>query len=255
LVINYEDAQVGAIPGLYSSVESPNFKPNFHLSWPHLHFPNKYVDERGSTSLPEIEWLFSFTGSCSHAFRQRLFERYSHRTDDIHVQEIKRWYNHSETEALNYVTEIQKSAFVLCPRGIASYSHRIIETLALGRVPVVIADDWTPFSIDESDYLIRVAEKDVDQLEEILRRAMNDYAQIQARAQAVYLHYFSPSQRYPMALKKLAQLAETLSPNIDSDFLKHRLNSRDFRAQNGWLVHQRIRNRLSQMWQKISRRP
>jgi hypothetical protein len=66
----------------------------------------------------------------------------------------------------------------------------------------VIADDWTPFSIDESDYLIRVAEKDVDQLEEILRRAMNDYAQIQARAQAVYLHYFSPSQRLPHGSQK-----------------------------------------------------
>ena len=55
--------------------------------------------------------------------------------------EIKRWYDHDDNQKQSYVRYIARSKFVLCPRGIASYSRRIVETLALVRVPVVIADD------------------------------------------------------------------------------------------------------------------
>lgn len=70
-----------------------------------------------------------------------------------------------------YQSEIARSVFCLCPRGWAPWSPRLVESVALGCVPVVIADDIRlpfPTAVNWSEISIRVAEKDVEKLGEIL---------------------------------------------------------------------------------------
>ncbi|ESW04319.1 hypothetical protein PHAVU_011G085300 [Phaseolus vulgaris] len=72
-----------------------------------------------------------------------------------------------------YQSEIARSVFCLCPLGWAPWSPRLVESVALGCVPVVIADGiQLPFSsvVKWSEISITVAEKDVGRLAEILER-------------------------------------------------------------------------------------
>ncbi|KAL5709899.1 putative glucuronoxylan glucuronosyltransferase irx7 [Ranunculus cassubicifolius] len=70
-----------------------------------------------------------------------------------------------------YQTEMARSVFCLCPLGWAPWSPRLVESVALGCVPVIIADGIRlPFSttISWPNISLTVEEKDVGQLADIL---------------------------------------------------------------------------------------
>lgn len=72
-----------------------------------------------------------------------------------------------------YQAEIARSVFCLCPLGWAPWSPRLVESVALGCVPVLIADGIRlPFSsaVPWPEISLTVAEKDIEQLREILER-------------------------------------------------------------------------------------
>ena len=167
------------------------------------------------------------------------------------VTEIKKWYNHSAKEKKSYVIDMLNSHFVLCPRGLASYSHRILETLALGRVPVIIADEWVPFDISEKDYYIQIPECDVQQVQEILRSKLCRYDELRANSEKVYKKYFARGDRYVMALNKIVKLSGQLSPQIDGNYLMRRLLSRNFHQMNNWLLYQRLMRASMRLWDKF----
>jgi hypothetical protein len=249
-VINYEDHPPGVIPGIYSSLESFNYDSEIHVSWPHMKFHNEYVSNYDEMNA-QPDFLFSFSGSCSHPLRRVIFREFVNSTEDIHVEEINKWYNHSELEKTSYAENILNSFFVLCPRGLASYSHRIIETLAMGRVPVIIADDWVPFSVDEEDYYIRISERDAHRVDCILRNEINRYKHLRHNAQKVYSKYFCEEDRYLTAFNKIVELAEKLPNHIDKIFLTERLQSREFHRVNTWLLHQRVNRAIKWRWRRL----
>lgn len=72
-----------------------------------------------------------------------------------------------------YQSEIARSVFCLCPLGWAPWSPRLVESVALGCVPVIIADSIRlPFSsaVNWPEISVTVAEKDVWRLGEILEK-------------------------------------------------------------------------------------
>jgi hypothetical protein len=241
--INYEDGPPGFLPGLYSSLERFRFDPGLHVCWPHLRFPNELIDRLPASALSRpLELLFSFSGSCSHPMRRRLFDRVKSGSRWV-VREINKWYNHNAGEKHDYVDEILRSKFVLCPRGIASYSHRIIETIALGRVPVIIADDWVPFSIEDRGYYIRIAEKDVERVAPLLSELEPDYEQYRAAAARVHEKFFAPDVRYTVAINKLCDFHRARQGSISFEMLDRRWRSRKFHHSNGWCLEQRVTRR------------
>ncbi|KAG4198773.1 hypothetical protein ERO13_A05G106900v2 [Gossypium hirsutum] len=70
-----------------------------------------------------------------------------------------------------YQSEITRSGFCLCPLGWAPWSPRLVESVALGCVPVIIADGIRlPFSsaVKWSEISLTVAEREVGKLGQIL---------------------------------------------------------------------------------------
>ncbi|CAN6487426.1 unnamed protein product [Victoria cruziana] len=97
----------------------------------------------------------------SRGLRTEIWRRYSGR---------KRFYVKRE-RAKDYLSEIARSVFCLCPLGWAPWSPRIVESVALGCVPVIIADDIRmPFrdSVPWPEISLTVAERDVGLLGHIL---------------------------------------------------------------------------------------
>ncbi len=240
-VINYEDTPSGILPGFYSSLEQKNFNSLFHRSWPHLRLPNELIDTNINQYSGNDDLLFSFSGSCSHPVRKILFNTYPTINKKYSVREIKRWYNHELNEKAAYIDEILRSKFVLCPRGIALYSHRILETLALGRVPVIIADDWIPFTIQENDYYIQIKESKISKIEEILEFHLPLYDKFKGNAKFVYKKYFNDNNRYSVILNEIIKLEESLPNEINSIFLIDRFRSSNFFKLNDWLINQRFK--------------
>ncbi|GMH11966.1 hypothetical protein Nepgr_013807 [Nepenthes gracilis] len=71
-----------------------------------------------------------------------------------------------------YQSEIVRSVFCLCPLGWAPWSPRLVESLALGCVPVIIADGIRlpfPEAVPWPDISLTVAENDVGELGKILQ--------------------------------------------------------------------------------------
>ncbi|XWS53336.1 hypothetical protein CRYUN_Cryun11dG0148300 [Craigia yunnanensis] len=70
-----------------------------------------------------------------------------------------------------YQSEIIRSVFCLCPLGWAPWSPRLVESVALGCVPVIIADGIRlpfPSAVKWPDISLTVAERDVGKLGRIL---------------------------------------------------------------------------------------
>uniref|UniRef100_A0A453JBW6 Exostosin GT47 domain-containing protein n=1 Tax=Aegilops tauschii subsp. strangulata TaxID=200361 RepID=A0A453JBW6_AEGTS len=71
----------------------------------------------------------------------------------------------------DYRSEMARSLFCLCPLGWAPWSPRLVESVLLGCVPVIIADDIRlpfPSVLRWQDISLQVAEKDVASLETVL---------------------------------------------------------------------------------------
>ncbi|KAL3849538.1 hypothetical protein ACJIZ3_011420 [Penstemon smallii] len=82
----------------------------------------------------------------------------------------RRFYLRRERFA-GYQSEIVRSTFCLCPLGWAPWSPRLVESVALGCVPVIIADGIRlpfPSAVPWADISLTVAENDVDNLGKIL---------------------------------------------------------------------------------------
>lgn len=72
-----------------------------------------------------------------------------------------------------YQSEIVRSVFCLCPLGWAPWSPRLVESVALGCVPVIIADGIRlpfPAAVNWAEISITVAEKDIGKLGTILEQ-------------------------------------------------------------------------------------
>ena len=76
-------------------------------------------------------------------------------------------FDNTEREILqeSYYDKLRQSLTVLCPRGTAENSVRFFETMAFGRIPVLIADDAVlpcESLINYDDFVIRVPETEVE---------------------------------------------------------------------------------------------
>ncbi|KAH0469577.1 hypothetical protein IEQ34_001135 [Dendrobium chrysotoxum] len=84
-----------------------------------------------------------------------------------------------------YQSEIARSVFCLCPLGWAPWSPRLVESVALGCVPVIIADGIRlpfPDAVPWPEISLTVAERDVASLESVLDRiAATNLSAIQRR--------------------------------------------------------------------------
>jgi hypothetical protein len=78
------------------------------------------------------------------------------------------WSNQSDCDK-GYAEILQKSKFVLCPRGHGASTWRLFETMRAGRVPVIVSDEWiAPRGLNWDKFSIRVPEREVDRIPAML---------------------------------------------------------------------------------------
>jgi hypothetical protein len=103
---------------------------------------------------------------------------------------------------LAYAETILASDFVLCPRGAGSGTMRFFEVMAAGVAPVLISDDYElPPGPDWDKFLIRVRERDIAGLPELLQSRVGRAAEYGRQAREAYVEYFSIEREFDVVVE------------------------------------------------------
>ena len=208
LVYDERDHPWCALPGLYCSMPERYFDTRLQRACAYYGATQFAPEERTGT---EPDLLFSFMGSRSHAVRNSVL-RLSHPRAVVEDTSGFVFYDRSNPEAYDrqkarYLSTLLRSKFVLCPRGAGTGSIRLFETLAAGRVPVIISDRWVaPKGPDWSRFSVWAYEASVAELPRLLEAAEASYPEMAAAALAAHTQWFSQSVIFHRLVNECAGL-------------------------------------------------
>lgn len=245
--INYDDDAAGYLCGLYAGLSASRFDPKMHRATGYLlkrtdrvdHFAEKREEAKSHL-------LFSFRGANSHPIRERLFATNEAWRKDAQIRRIDRWFDHTAQEEIDYFDEILASNFVLCPRGIAATSHRIFEVMQLGRVPVILSDEWvSPAGPVWPRFSIRIAESKLELIPDLLRSRVAEAREMGRLARIEWENWFSPDKKLVVAAAAIEELA--LMRPAGFDVLAKLREAQGFTArwEKGWTLPQRAFRRAT----------
>jgi hypothetical protein len=186
------------LPGVYAGVErrwsSGRTRPGFYLGRTQNEFTTF------SPSADDLPYLFSFMGSVRNAPIRRKLATLTHPRSFFQntTEEFDRiLYRKMEPrERLDYdrrYAELTKaSKFVLCPRGLSASSIRLFETMRIGRVPVILSDDWLPPAGPRWEkFSVRIGEDEFDRVPQILEQRESEAVEMGNLARAEWEQWFS----------------------------------------------------------------
>jgi Exostosin family len=207
MVYDERDRPWRSFPGLYVSVPSASFDPRRQRACSYLRLPGAESDVA-----PEADLLFSFVGSPTATCRRPLFDLQHPRSIVEEVQDFVFWDSASPDfveRRRRYREILTRSRFVLCPRGRGTSSFRLYETLAAGRVPVIISDDWVaPLGPDWGAFSLRAREGATVGLVDMLEAQEEDWPSMSAAAAAAYREYFSREVLFHRLVELLQDLCD-----------------------------------------------
>lgn len=197
LIYNDRDRPWCVLPGLYVSMPQSSFDKRRQIAVPYYKNHNEQVKPE-DTIQPDL--LFSFMGQRSHPVREPLLALTHPRAcieDTSHTNLFDLAEDRDEeriqAQKRSYLEVMQRSKFVLCPRGHGATSFRLQEALTLGRVPVIISDEWVPpAGIRWNTCALRVREADADTIPALLEAQETDYPAMAAHARQAYEDWLAP---------------------------------------------------------------
>jgi hypothetical protein len=210
LVYDERDVPWCAFPGVYVSMPARSFDAGDQRAWAYFRFREVVADARR----PDL--LFSFIGSPSHRCRRPLFQL---RHRDAVVERV-RGFVHYDPGSEQFAARVarfdeilNRSRFVLCPRGQGTSSFRLYQALSLGRVPVVVADDWVPpEGVDWSSFCIRWPESAARSLPAMLEERDADWETMSAAALVAYRTWFAPDVGFHRVVEQCRELQASGRP-------------------------------------------
>jgi Exostosin family. len=245
--INYDDAPLAYLPGIYAAMPRPRFESDFTIAGGYLvNSPNAFLREAVAASPLEPQHLFTFRGALSSPLRRRMSRDWSAVSGgqpDARFTVVDAWFNHTDEQKRDYVRDILDSKFVLCPRGQGTASHRLFEVMQLGRVPVIIADDWVePPGPAWNEFSLRVPELAINSVSKLLTERESDFPQMAEKAREAWENFFAPEARLSWILEQLEDL-RTRRSNMTTDF-RSRWSQRSFYRGNLGSIWDRLGKRL-----------
>lgn len=202
--------------GIYTSMPASCFVEGKHIANGYYVNPNSPITEEYKNLQPNPEFLFSFVGvTHTHIIRKIITEEFSnHKRSVIIPRKKEHFLNYSESLQSEYREIMSKSKFVLCPRGYASSSYRIYEAMQLGRVPVIISDEWVPpqgKNIDWNQFSIRIKENQIEEIPLILEKYEAQYEEMSRQARLAWESRFTQEKNIEYAIDVIYDLRQKLN--------------------------------------------
>src|SRR5438105_4899673 len=191
-----DDAVVPLLPGIYTNAVTSDL---FHL---HRTASHMFIDALNPhvAPMPHVQkrYLFSFAGGSTSLVRKKLYN-IDFKRPDVLVHNTSDYYHWDPSQQdrderqKRYVEAIAASHFALCPRGASAGSLRLFEVMQVGVAPVLISDDFMlPAGPDWDKFLIRVPERNIRKLPQILEPHLSEASERGGLARLAWEQWFSP---------------------------------------------------------------
>ena len=255
MVYDERDKPHCVFPGVFVSMPSPDFDGKRQRSFSYCQLKNELM----RPSEEEAELLFSFLGANTHPVRGELLKLKHSRALVVDTSGInffslaegtktKEYQRAIQEQKQRYQEVVAQSKFVLCPRGWGTSSFRLYETLAAGRVPVIISDDWMPSPADDWDVCsVRVAQNEVASIPALLEEREADWPKMARAARTMFEEWIAPD----VVFSRLADECEWLLRNGELGRKPHRLQLRDGAFRRNGARH--LKNSLRALCAKLRR--
>lgn len=150
--------------------------------------------------------LFSFQGGSTSLLRKKLFNLSFERSGGelpILIENTSTYYHWDlerpgrEERQQKYARTLAASHFVLSPRGAGAGSIRLFEIMAAGVAPVLISDDYLlPPHIDWDAFLLRIPEREIGRLPELIEPYLASAAERGRLAREAWMEHFAPEKEF-----------------------------------------------------------
>lgn len=203
-VYTEDDNYLPLAPGIYCSAQTDGHaKAGRTFSYAYISRNGKYSNAFLADEAPaEKKYLFSFQGGSTSLLRKRMFNLAFNR-EDIVIENTSSYYHWDLTQPdreqrqQRYADTLSGSHFVLCPRGAGTGSIRLFEVMNAGVAPVLISDDYLlPAHIDWDSFLLRIPERDIARLPELIAPHLATSAARGLLARAAYVANFMPAMEF-----------------------------------------------------------
>lgn len=207
------DDHLTFIPTISPSICNSTFNKKMHFPYHYLEqiSTNPYIEYIPNKN-HEKKYLFSFMGASRTypVVRERIIDCFQG-NDNIHdTKDSNSWELNDEDRNMyfeKYAQILFQSKFILCPRGIGPSSYRQYESMKMGIAPVIISDEWVECErIDWKSCSIRIQEKDVSQIENILKNRENEYLELGINARKNYEKFMSFENQFHFISDAAAKL-------------------------------------------------
>lgn len=248
--INCDDCATGLLRGVYTSLPMSRFSAGIHAAVPYMEYPNELVFSNGHKSHAP-SYLASWRGNTkSNAIRMNMISAL--KSDPAFCLETTdSWLNHQVDEKRTYVELMLSARFSLCPAGWAPVSFRIYESMALGRCPVILADDFVPPSgVNWRECALFYPEKKIAGLPAFLREHEHLHEELGTCALRVWNTAFAPGVVEDYVARVLVTLIESARSTTQSIEVKRWRSSRLYWS-NKWTFPQRIMNKARRLSRAI----
>ncbi|MSU33046.1 MAG: hypothetical protein EXS25_10415 [Pedosphaera sp.] len=189
------------------------FRTSVHRKYPDINvvaYPFVVDDIEGSTDYSQIVYNTSFTGfTQSWRGRSDLVQALNQAQNlNVFVSTTDAFFSHlsaaqQKESRQNYIQTLQRSLTVCCPRGAGLNSIRFFETMAMGRIPILISD-FCQLPREETiiydDFILRVPESKIPELPALLidwfeTKTPQEIANRCLAARQTWQREFSPQKR------------------------------------------------------------
>jgi len=230
------------LPGVYTALEKRSYlprrvRPGFYPSC--LINPLiKFEPDAGR------DLLYSFMGDVQTAPVRKALAQLEHPrglwVDTSRESQAVMWKGTAEQREIfwkRYADAARRSKFILCPRGVAASSIRLFETMCLGRVPVILSDEWVrPEGPRWETFSIQIPERDARWVPRLLEEKEAAALEMGLLARTEWETYFSPevlfhravelcleiqkARRLPEILARLSILPQLLRGPVIREYLR-----------------------------------
>lgn len=250
--INTDDSATGLLRGLYTCLPRSRVIDGIYTVVPYAQFPNDLVF---TVKLEKVEprFLAVWRGNIkSNSLRSKMITSLGSK-ERCRMELTNSWMKFEKEEKEKYIDLIRKSKFSICPAGWAPATYRIYESMALGRCPVILSDDFVPPNgPDWHEFALFFPENKLDDLHSFLLRHEHLAETLGKKAFEAWHEYFSLAclkNYYAEAMLLLiASTPETSKANELA-----RWNSVGIFWNNNWTLPQRIINKIKKSQMPVLR--